>query len=72
VATLLGFNDTTWTSSALTVPGTWGFGIRAYNAAGEEQFVRRDSLPIAGEGLIGLGKAPERDSAQTIRFICED
>jgi hypothetical protein len=37
VATLLGFNDTTWTSSALTVPGTWGFGIRAYNAAGEEQ-----------------------------------
>jgi adenylate cyclase len=47
-------------------------GTFVHNAAGEEQFVRRDSLPIAGEGLIGLGKAPERDSAQTIRFICEE
>ena len=28
--------------------------------------------PISGEGLIGLGKAPERDSSQTIRFICEE
>jgi class 3 adenylate cyclase len=39
---------------------------------GDEQFVRRDSLPISGEGLIGLGRAPERDSLQTIRYVCED
>ena len=40
--------------------------------SGEEHFVRRDSLPISGEGLIGLGRTPERDSAQTIRFVCEE
>jgi class 3 adenylate cyclase len=38
----------------------------------EEAFVRRDSMPIKGEGLIGLGRVPERDSALTIRFVCED
>jgi adenylate cyclase len=38
----------------------------------EEAFVRRDSMPIKGEGLIGLGRVPERDSALTIRFICEE
>ncbi|MGH8325671.1 MAG: adenylate/guanylate cyclase domain-containing protein, partial [Steroidobacteraceae bacterium] len=38
---------------------------------GEEAFVRRDSLQIKGRGLIGLGKLPEHDSPQTIRFICE-
>lgn len=47
-------------------------GTFVHTAGGEEQFVRRDSLPISGEGLIGLGKAPERDSSQTIRFICEE
>jgi hypothetical protein len=38
---------------------------------GEEAFVRRDSLQIKGDGLIGLGRVPERDSAQTIRYSCE-
>ena len=28
----------------------------------EEAFVRRDSMPIKGEGLIGLGRVPDRDS----------
>ena len=41
-------------------------------ADGEESFVRRDSLQIKGEGLIGLGKLPERGSAQTIRFALEE
>jgi hypothetical protein len=27
----------TWTSSALAYPGTWRFGVRAFNAFGEEQ-----------------------------------
>lgn len=39
---------------------------------GEESFVRRDSMQLKGVGLIGLGKVPEADSAQTIRFVCED
>ncbi|MEZ5499108.1 MAG: adenylate/guanylate cyclase domain-containing protein [Steroidobacteraceae bacterium] len=38
---------------------------------GEESFVRRDSMQIRGEGMIGLGKVPEMDSPLTIRFSCE-
>jgi len=47
-------------------------GTFVHPAGGDEQFVRRDSVPLDGEGLIGLGRAPERDSPQTIRFVCED
>jgi hypothetical protein len=39
---------------------------------GEESFVRRDSMQIKGEGMIGLGKVPEADSPQTLRFVCEE
>ncbi len=39
---------------------------------GEEAFVRRDSMQIRGEGLIGLGKAPDSNSSQVIRYSCED
>jgi adenylate cyclase len=39
---------------------------------GEEAFVRRDSMQLRGEGLIGLGKAPDSNSSQVIRFVCED
>jgi class 3 adenylate cyclase len=39
---------------------------------GEEAFVRRDSMQIRGEGLIGLGKAPDSNSSQVIRYNCED
>jgi len=43
------------------------------NAAdGEESFVRRDSMQLKGAGMIGLGKVPEADSPQTIRFVCEE
>ena len=49
---------------------TNGTFVHATN--GDEQFIRRDTMPISGEGLIGLGRAPERDSSQTIRFVCED
>ena len=37
-----------------------------------EQFVRRDSFTLAGRGMIGFGRSPERDAATTIRYICED
>jgi adenylate cyclase len=39
---------------------------------GEEAFVRRDSMQLKGSGLIGLGKVPEAESPQTIRFTCEE
>jgi class 3 adenylate cyclase len=39
---------------------------------GEEAFVRRDSIQIRGEGLIGLGKAPDSNSSQVIRYSCEE
>jgi adenylate cyclase len=47
-------------------------GTFVQTAGGEESFVRRDSLQIKGEGAIGLGKLPEQDSPQTIRFVCEE
>ncbi len=30
-------DGTTWTSSVLAAPGTWSFGVRAFDANGEEQ-----------------------------------
>ncbi|TLY76578.1 MAG: adenylate/guanylate cyclase domain-containing protein [Gammaproteobacteria bacterium] len=47
-------------------------GTFVQTADGEESFVRRDSLQIKGEGMIGLGRLPEQDSPQTIRFSCEE
>ena len=41
-------------------------------ADGEEAFLRRDSMQIKGEGMIGLGRTPEADSPLTIRFRCEE
>jgi class 3 adenylate cyclase len=39
---------------------------------GEEAFVRRDSMQLRGEGLIGLGKAPDSNSSLVIRYACEE
>lgn len=39
---------------------------------GKEQFVRRDSLELQGKGLIGLGKVPEANSPDAIRYQLED
>jgi adenylate cyclase len=47
-------------------------GTFVQTSDGEESFVRRDSLQIKGEGTIGLGRLPEQDSPQTIRFVCEE
>ena len=38
----------------------------------EEAFVRRDTIPVKGEGMIGLGKTPDAESPQTLRFACEE
>ncbi len=34
-------------------------GTFVQSADGEESFVRRDSMQLKGEGMIGLGKVPE-------------
>ena len=47
-------------------------GTFVQSADGEESFVRRDSLQIKGQGMIGLGRLPEQGAPQTIRFICEE
>jgi adenylate cyclase len=39
---------------------------------GEELFVRRDSVQLSGEGVIGLGRVVQPGSAQAIHFIQED
>jgi hypothetical protein len=45
-------------------------GTFVHTSGGEDAFVRRDSMQLKGEGMIGLGKVPESDSPQTIRFSC--
>lgn len=47
-------------------------GTFVQTGEGEEAFVRRDSLQIKGEGMIGLGRLPDQESPQTLRFICEE
>ena len=54
----------------LTDQSTNGTFVQASD--GEESFVRRDSLQIKGQGMIGLGRLPERGSPQTIRFALEE
>jgi class 3 adenylate cyclase len=54
----------------LTDQSTNGTFVQA--ADGEESFVRRDSLQIKGQGMIGLGRLPEQGSPQTICFTCEE
>jgi hypothetical protein len=39
---------------------------------GEEAFVRRDSMQLKGEGLIGFGRVPENNSSLTVRYVCEE
>ncbi|WP_020682761.1 adenylate/guanylate cyclase domain-containing protein [Marinobacterium rhizophilum] len=47
-------------------------GTYLIESDGEESFVRRDILSLHGGGFIGLGKAPESDSPEAIRYIITD
>lgn len=47
-------------------------GTFVSTSVGEESFVRRDSLQLKGEGMIGLGRSPESSGGQVLKFICED
>ena len=38
---------------------------------GEETFVRRDSIELVGEGIIGLGRVAKAGSPLAIHYICE-
>ncbi len=40
--------------------------------AGDDAFVRRDAIPLKGQGVIGLGRVPEPQSYHTVEFICEE
>lgn len=42
------------------------------SASGDEAFVRRDSLQLRGDGLIGLGRTPEIGAYYTIEYFCEE
>jgi adenylate cyclase len=39
---------------------------------GKEAFVRRDSVTLQGKGLIGLGKLPEANASDAIRYQLEE
>jgi adenylate cyclase len=39
---------------------------------GKESFVRRDSVVLQGKGYIGLGKTPDGNAADAIRYQLED
>jgi class 3 adenylate cyclase len=47
-------------------------GSFVQTAKGEDAFVRRDSLPLSGSGVIGLGRAPEPDSYHTLEYFCDE
>jgi hypothetical protein len=39
---------------------------------GEESFIRRGSLRLKGQGMIGLGSRPKQGAPHTIRFTSEE
>ena len=47
-------------------------GTFMQNVQGEETFVRRDSIELVGEGIIGLGRVAKPGAPLSIHFICED
>jgi hypothetical protein len=56
IATVFGL---TWTSNPLTYPGTWKFGVRAFNDNGEEQNLDCAVLLILDSGGNDITRRPE-------------
>jgi hypothetical protein len=54
----------------LTDESANGTYVRA--ADGTESFVQGDSLPLAGQGMIGFGRRPREGSSRTICFSCDE
>jgi len=46
-------------------------GTFVMSSAGEESFVRRDSMQLKGRGTIGLGRVPDA-TGPVLRFSCEE
>jgi class 3 adenylate cyclase len=47
-------------------------GTFVTNQEGKESFVRRDSLVLQGKGCIGLGKLPDGNASDVIRYQLEE
>jgi pSer/pThr/pTyr-binding forkhead associated (FHA) protein len=47
-------------------------GTFVQTSEGEEIFVRRDSTPLSGEGVIGLGRVAQPGTALAVHFVVED
>lgn len=47
-------------------------GTFLHNVQGEETFVRRDSIELLGEGILGLGKVAKPGTPLSIHFVLED
>ena len=47
-------------------------GTFVQSSEGEEIFVRRDSMQLTGEGVIGLGHVAQPGTALAIHFVVEE
>jgi hypothetical protein len=47
-------------------------GTYIQTSDGDEVFVRRDSAPLTGEGVIGLGRVEDPDTERAIHFVIEE
>jgi class 3 adenylate cyclase len=47
-------------------------GTFLQTVTGEETFVRRDSIELVGEGIIGLGRVAKAGTPLAIHYVCED
>ena len=47
-------------------------GTFLQTVSGEETFVRRDSIELVGEGIIGLGRVAKAGTPLAIHYACED
>ena len=47
-------------------------GTFLHTVQGEETFVRRDSIELVGEGILGLGKVAKPGTPLSIHFVCEE
>jgi adenylate cyclase len=47
-------------------------GTFIQTVGGEEIFVRRDSTPLTGEGVIGLGRVAQPDTPLAVHYVIED
>jgi len=41
------------------------------NAQGEETFIRRDTIELTGEGIIGLGRVAKPGTPLAVHYLCE-